>query len=537
MVEAMAPTCELPQHKWSPALGEHFGRLGNWAELSISIHGVEVWHPYTERQVQIRYRQVQIEYWTAGWQIATIKIDMATATGVPVDELRSRFRGQIITPGDEGYDAAAAVWNGSIKRRPAVVARCTGAADVIAAIRFARRHDLVTAVKGGGHNIAGNATCDGGLVVDLSLLRSVRVDPSNRLASVSPGAVWGDVDHETQAFGLAVPGGIVSTTGVAGFTLGGGFGHLTRRFGFASDNLVGANVVLADGRLVRASAAENEDLFWGIRGGGGNFGVVTAFDFQLHPAGPEVLGGLIFHPAERAPALLRFLRDYLPASSEELTVFTILRKAPAAPFVPAEFHGRPVIANLIVHSGDAARAEKDLEPLRRFAEPLVDLVTRRQYTAVQAITDASWLPGFGNYWKSDYLAEITDGAIEVLTKHLATITSPMSDFKFAYLGGAAARMPDESALSHRTLPLLLNINTRWKLGDPPEPHIEWTRSLFEGMRPFSAGAVYVNFLMDEGKDRVRAAYGPDKYDRLVALKRRYDPENFFRLNQNIKPAG
>jgi len=460
---------------------------------------------------------------------------MATSTALPVDELRSRFRGPIISPQDADYEAASAVWNGSIRRRPALVARCTGTADVTAAVQFASHHHLQVAVRGGAHNIAGNATCDGGLVIDLSMLRSVRVEPSARIAHVGPGCLWGDVDHETQAFGLAVPGGIVSTTGVAGFTVGGGFGHLTRRFGFASDNLIGADVVLADGRLVRASATENADLFWGIRGGGGNFGVVSAFDFKLHPVGPEVLGGLIFHPAERAPALFRFLRDFLPASSEELTVFTVLRKAPAAPFVPAEFHGHPVIANLIVHSGEAAQAERDVAPLRRFAQPLVDLVMRRPYSAVQALTDASWLPGFENYWRSDYLEEISDGAIDVLANHLASISSPLSDFKIAYLGGAAARMDDDSALSHRTLPILLNINTRWKVGESSAPHLEWTRSLFEGMKPFSAGKVYVNFLMDEGQDRVRAAYGQEKYERLVALKRRYDPDNFFRFNQNIKP--
>ncbi len=460
---------------------------------------------------------------------------MAITTDVKVDELRGRFRGPLISMGDDGYEAAAAVWNASIRRRPALVARCTGQADVIEAIEFARRHNLPIAVRGGGHNIAGNATCDGGLVIDLSMLRTVHVDHSRRIARVSPGCVWGDVDHETQAFGLAVPGGIVSTTGVAGFTLGGGFGHLTRRFGFASDNLVGADVVLADGSYVRASADENHDLFWAIRGGGGNFGVVTSFDFQLHEAGPEVLGGLIFHPAERAPALLRFLRDFLPTSSEELTVFTVLRKAPAAPFVPAEFHGKPVIANLIVHSGDPIRAEADVEPLRSFAKPLADLVTRRTYKAVQALTDASWLPGFENYWKSDYIEGIPDGAIEVLSEHLETISSPLSDFKFAYLGGAAARMPDDSALSHRTLPFILNINTRWRVGEPSEPHLAWTRSLFEAMKPFSEGKVYVNFLMDEGQDRVRAAYGIDKYERLVTAKRKYDPTNVFRLNQNIKP--
>ena len=460
---------------------------------------------------------------------------MAITTGIPVDELRSRFRGALITPDDGGYEAVASVWNGSIRRSPALVARCTGTADVIAALEFAQRHDLLTAVRGGGHNIAGNATCDDGLVIDLSGLRTVRVDRARRRAYVDPGCVWGDVDHETQTFGLAVPGGIVSTTGVAGFTLGGGFGHLTRRFGFASDNLAGADVVTADGRCLHASATENEDLLWGIRGGGGNFGVVTTFEFRLHAVGPEVLGGLIFHKAERAPSLLRFLRDYLPSSSEELTVFTVMRKAPAAPFVPADFHGQPVIANLVVHSGDPAQADRDLAPLRTFAEPLADLVSRRPYTAVQALTDASWAPGFENYWKSDYLIGIPDGAIEVVTEHLATITSPLSDFKIAYLGGAAARLPDDSALSHRDLPFLLNINTRWPLGEAHEAHIEWTRSLFEGMKPFSEGKVYVNFLMNEGQQRVRAAYGPQKYERLVDIKRRYDPDNFFRLNQNITP--
>jgi FAD/FMN-containing dehydrogenase len=461
---------------------------------------------------------------------------MAIGAAVPVDELRSHFRGRLITPDDPDYQTAASVWNGSIRRHPALVARCTGAADVIAAVKFARAHDLPTAVRGGGHNIAGNATCDDGLVIDLSTLRTVRVDPAARRATVSPGCVWGDVDHETQAFGLAVPGGIVSTTGIAGFTLGGGFGHLTRRFGYASDNLVSADVVTAEGELVHASAIENKELFWGIRGGGGNFGVVTAFEFALHEAGPDVLGGLILYPAERAPDLLRFLRDFWPASPEALTIFTVFRRVPPAPYVPAEFHGRLTIGLLVTHSGDPDQAEEDLRTLRSVATPLVDVVIRRPYAQQQALTDASWTPGFANYWKADYLSGLPDGAVEVLVRHLETITSPLSDFKMAYLGGAAARLPDDSAMSHRDHPLILNINARWPLGDPGEPHITWTRSLFQGMQPYSTGNVYVNFLMDEGQDRVRAAYGPEKYERLVALKNTYDPSNFFHLNQNIKPS-
>lgn len=455
---------------------------------------------------------------------------------VPVDELRSQFRGRLITPGDPDYPVAAAVWNGSIRRHPAIVARCTGAADVIAAVKFARAHDLPTAIRGGGHNIAGNATCDDGLVIDLSALRAIRVDPGARRAYVSPGCVWGDVDHETQVFGLAVPGGIVSTTGIAGFTLGGGFGYLTRRFGYASDNLISADVVTAEGELVYASAAENPDLFWGIRGGGGNFGVVTAFEFALHEAGPEVLGGMILYPAERAPELLRFLRDFWPACPDELTIFAVLRRAPAAPWVPAEHRGQPVIGVLVTHSGHPDQAEEDVRPLRTFPGALVDIVVRRPYTEQQALTDASWTPGYENYWKADYLSVLSNAAIDVLVEHLETISSPLSDFKIAYLGGAASCLPDNSAMSHRDSPLLLNINARWPLSDAGEPHIAWTRSLFKSMQPYSAGTVYVNFLMNEGQDRVRAAYGPEKYDRLVALKTEYDPTNFFHFNQNIEPS-
>jgi FAD/FMN-containing dehydrogenase len=322
---------------------------------------------------------------------------------------------------------------------------------------------------------------------------------------------------------------------VAGFTLGGGFGHLTRRFGFASDNLESADIVTADAQLLHASPTENPDLFWGIRGGGGNFGVATNFQYRLHQAGPEVLGGLIFHAAAGAPAVLRFVRDFLPTAAEELTVFAILRKAPSAAFVPPEVHGRPVIALLVCHSGEPAKAERDLAALRSFGQPLVDLVQWRPYTAIQSLTDASWAPGFENYWKSDYLAGLPDGAVDVLVNHLETISSPLSDFKVVYLTGAAARLPDDSALSHREIPFLLNINTRWQPGGAAEPHVQWTRSLFAAMQPFSAGKVYVNFLMDEGQDRVRAAYGLGKYERLVALKRKYDPDNFFRLNQNVKP--
>jgi FAD/FMN-containing dehydrogenase len=454
-----------------------------------------------------------------------------------VERLRGRFAGAAITPRDAGYDHARRVWNASIQRYPALIARCTGVADVIAAVRFARERDLLVAVRGGGHNVAGNGTCDGGLVIDLSPMKGVRVDPVARRVQAQGGLVWKELDRETQAFGLAVTGGLVSSTGVAGFTLGGGIGWLQRRYGLAIDSLVSADLVTADGELLHVSADDHAELFWGLRGGGGNFGIVTCFEFDLHPVGPQVVAGLVFHRREDSPQVARCFRDFMAQAPDEVTLVLVHRLAPPAPFLPKEVHGTPVVAVVGMHAGPPEQAEGDLAELKGFGRPIVDLLQPRPYTQFQAMLDASWTPGFQNYWKAEYLAGLPDPAFDVLADGLAQITSPLSDFKIGALGGAVARVgEDDTAYSCRSAPFVLNINARWSDPQDADPHVAWTQDLWQAMRPWSAGGVYVNFLGDEGQDRVRAAYGDRKYQRLVALKNRYDPTNFFRLNQNIQPG-
>jgi FAD/FMN-containing dehydrogenase len=454
-----------------------------------------------------------------------------------VERLRGRVAGQVMTPRDPGYDEARRVWNASIDRHPALIARCTGVADVRAAVRFAREHDLLVAVRGGGHNVAGNGTCDGGMVIDLSPMKGVRVDPAARKAWAQGGLVWRELDRETQAFGLAVTGGLVSSTGVAGYTLGGGIGWLQRKFGLAIDSLASADLVTADGELLHVSPDDHAELFWGLRGGGGNFGIVTSFEFDLHPVGPEVVAGLVFHRGDDLPEVARYFRDFMERAPDEVTLLLVHRLAPPAPFLPEEVHGTPVVALAGMHAGPPERAERDLAELKGFGRPIVDLMQRRPYTQFQSMLDASWPPGFQNYWKAEYLAGLPDPAFEVLAAGLAGITSPLSDFKIAALGGAVSRVgEDDTAYSHRGAPFVLNINARWTQPQDADRHVAWTQDLWQAMRPWSAGGVYVNFLGDEGQDRVRAAYGERKYERLVALKNRYDPTNFFRLNQNIQPT-
>ena len=454
-----------------------------------------------------------------------------------VSGLRDALRGEVIVPGDDGYDRARRVWNGSIDRYPALVARCRGGADVLAAVRFAGDHGLPLAVRGGGHNVAGTGTCDDGIVVDLSLMKLARVDAAARTALAAPGLRWGELDLQTQRFGLAVPGGIVSTTGIAGFTLGGGIGWLHRAFGYTVDNLVAADVVTADGRLVRADAKVNPDLYWALRGGGGNFGIVTMFEYALHAVGPDLLAGLVLYRAEDLAPVVRGYRDLMATAPDELTLFLVLRQAAAAAYLPAEMHGRPVVAIVGCFAGPPEAGARAMAPLRDLAEPVADLMTVRPYLEFQSISDGWWTEGFGNYWKAEYLTGISDSALDVLAEYLDGITSPLSDFKVNALGGAAGRVPeDDTAVAHRDAPFVLNINARWPLTDAPDRHIAWARDLWEAMRPYSAGGSYVNFLADEGADRVRAAYGEATYRRLVTVKNAYDPDNLFRLNQNIPPS-
>jgi FAD/FMN-containing dehydrogenase len=441
----------------------------------------------------------------------------------------------LLHPTDPGYEEARRIWNGAIDRRPACIARCTGAADVIAAVRLARERDLEVAVRSGGHGVAGHAVCDGGLVIDLSPMKGIRVDPAARTARAEAGVLWGELDRETQLFGLATVGGIVTHTGIAGLTLGGGIGWLMRKHGATVDNLLSADVVTADGELVTASEDENPELFWGIRGGGGNFGIVTSFEYRLHPVGPTVLAGPIFHPLESAPEVLRFYREFIADAPDELTTIFHLRAAPPLPFVPQDVHGKPVVIIGACFAGP--RGAEVLRPLKEFGSPIVDLLEPRPYLELQSMFDASVPHGWHYYWKSLELPPLTDGAIDKLAENAAALTSPMSYCIVFQLGGALGRVGEgETAFGQRDAAHNVNINAVWTGGDPePERHVAWTRDYFAAMRPYARGRVYLNFLADEGPDRVREAYGAATYARLVDLKRAYDPDNLFHLNQNIPP--
>ncbi|WP_254545033.1 FAD-binding oxidoreductase [Halomarina pelagica] len=455
-----------------------------------------------------------------------------------VTELREEIRGDAILPGEERYDEARAVWNAMIDRSPAIVVRALGAADVMTAVDFARTHGLEIAIKGGGHNVAGNAVCDHGLVLDLSRMKSVHVDPHRRTARVEPGAVLHDLDREAQAHGLVTPAGFVSTTGVAGLTLGGGIGYLSRTFGLTVDNLRSADLVTADGAFVRAGEDEHPDLFWALRGGGGNFGVVTSFEFELHDLDPTVLAGPVVWSFEDAPAVLREVSAAVRDVPDEVSCLPVIRHAPPAPFLPEEVHGEMVLVIAMIYAGDPADGESALAALRDVGEPIADAVKPMPYVDFQSMFDAASGPGARNYWKSHYLAELDGEGIAVLCEHAARMTSSESAIGMLSLGGAVAREPDEStAYPHRDAAWVLNIQSRWRETENEERHVDWTRALFDAMVPFSTGGVYVNFISgDEGDERVRAAYGDRTYDRLAEVKAQWDPENVFHLNQNVTPG-
>ncbi|HEY6104108.1 MAG TPA: FAD-binding oxidoreductase [bacterium] len=452
-------------------------------------------------------------------------------------DLGNDFAGMLLRPGDDGYEAARRVWNGAVDRRPALIARCLSAADIQTAVRFAREHSLSIAVRGGGHSVAGMAVCDGGLVVDCSFMKAVTVDPDARLASVSPGALWGDVDAATQVHGLAVPGGIVTHTGVAGLTLGGGIGWLMRRHGLSCDNLVGADLVTAEGQLHSASESENSDLLWGLRGGGGNFGVVTRFVFRLHRVGPVVLSGLVLHPAERAGEVLRFYREFAASLPDAATTIVTFRHVPALPLYPPELHGRPVVSIAVLHTGPTDEAERVLGPLRAFGPPLLDLIAPTPYVRHQAMFDPSVPHGLHYYWKTHYLPALSDGAIEAIAGRAWEAPSPKSYTIMFQMGGAVAQRPiGGTAFAGREAAFAVNINAVWEPPQQAEPQKQWARAVWDDLRPHASGTAYVNFLDDEGSERVRTTYGPSVYARLAALKRRYDPDNALRMNQNITPA-
>lgn len=446
---------------------------------------------------------------------------------VPWSDLDQAIGGALVLPDDATYDVARRVWNGMIDRRPAAIARCRTVDEVVAAVRFAREHDIPIAVRGGGHNAAGLAIIDDGLVIDLSEMNAVEVDPERRIARAGGGATWGDFDAATQAHGLATTGGAISMTGVAGLTLGGGLGYLMRKHGLACDNLIGAQVVLADGSVVATSETERPELLWGLRGGGGNFGVVTEFVFQVHPL-DGVVGGLILHPRERAAEALRTYRDLTASAPDELVAFCGLLSAP---------DGAPLVAYVLAYSGEADGAEPALAGYRAFAEPIADLVAPIPYTALQQMLDEGMAPGPSVYWRSHFLTGIPDEAIDILVAAANAAPSPLNVVLVEHAGGAVSRMSrEDSAFDHRDAEYNLAIVARWLDPADAEVNIAWARDLWDAMRPYARG-VYVNYLgVGDAPDRVRDAYSPAKFARLAALKRQYDPENVFRANQNIAPA-
>jgi FAD/FMN-containing dehydrogenase len=463
---------------------------------------------------------------------ATISPVLGEAT---VQELREAIHGNVLRPDDARYSEACRIWNGAFDaRRPALIVECSGAADVITAVGFARSNDLAIAVRGGGHSIAGFSSCDDGIVIDLSAMRSVRVDPDRRRAHVGGGAIWSDVDHETQAHALGTTGGLVSTTGVAGFTLGGGIGWLMRKCGLACDNLISADVVTADGRLVHASESENAELFWGLRGGGGNFGIVTQFELALHPVGPTVYAGLIFFPAEHDAELMRVFREWAPQAPEEITAALNLTTVPPLPVVPEEWHGKKATALIAVSTGPIDDAEKHFRSFRAVAEPIADLLGPMPYSAMQTLIDPLWPKGIQAYFKATNLSRLDDELIARLCElHLAA-PGPQCEMHIHQMGGAVASISEsDSAFPERSMPFVLNAVTGWHDTDETSAHTQWARDVVAAASPASTGRAYVNFLGDS--DAAESAYGADTYVRLVALKREYDPTNIFRLNQNIDP--
>jgi len=460
---------------------------------------------------------------------ATISPVVGEAT---LQELREAVKGEVLAPGDDGYAEACRIWNGMYDgRRPAAIVRCSGAADVIAAVGFARSNDLPLAVRGGAHSVPGFSSTDGGLVVDLSPMKSVRVDPARGLAYVGGGATWADVDHETQAHGLATTGGLVSSTGVAGFTLGGGVGWLMRKHGLACDNLVGADVVTADGQLVRASADENPELLWGLRGGGGNFGVATQLELSLHQVGPIVHAGPVFYPAEAAGDLLRLFRDWSKDAPDDVTALVNLTSAPPLPVIPEEWHGKKVVVFVAVSPGSIEEADARVAPFREVAEPIADLLGPMPYQVMQSLLDPLWGKGIHAYFKGTNLTGLDDALIERLVERHLAAPGPQAEIHLHQMGGEVARNGTGSAFPDRSMPFLLNVVTGGHDPGQTDAHVEWARSVAAAAADFSTGRGYVNFLSDP--DSGRSGYDPETYERLVALKREYDPTNVFRLNQNI----
>jgi FAD/FMN-containing dehydrogenase len=453
-----------------------------------------------------------------------------------VAELQAAFRGPLVGRDDPDYDEQRQIWNGSIQKRPALIARCAGVADVIAAVKFGRQTGLPVAVRSGGHSFPGLSVADDALMIDLSPMKGIRVDPEARTARVQAGVLLGELDRETQAFGLAVPSGIVTHTGVAGLTLGGGIGWIMRKHGLSVDQLNSVDLVTADGEFVKATADENADLFWGVCGAGANFGIVTEFEFNCVPLGPTILAGPVFWPMEQSGDVLRFYRDWVADAPDELMTIVVHRKAPPLPFVPEELHGKPVVMVVCCWAGDVEEGEKFIRPLKEFSSPVADVCVPKPYLTHQAMFDPAFVRGRWYYFKSCDIAELTDEVIDITVEHSLRIESPLTSFPIWQMGGAVARVEEnETSFNGRNAGFTYNIGCCTETSEGFDQEREWARTFWSALEPWHEG-VYVNFLGDEGADRVRESYGAEKYDRLRTLKQKYDPDNFFRINQNIPPS-
>ena len=459
-----------------------------------------------------------------------------TLSNAIIDGFKAKFHGSVLTPSDSSYDEVRQIWNAMIDRKPGLIARCTSVEDVVQAVAFARANNLLVSIRGGGHNIAGNAVCDDGIMIDMSLMKHVTVDLKTRRAKVDPGCTLADFDKAVQVHGLATPLGINSTTGVAGLTLGGGFGWLSRKYGMTVDNLLSADVVTADGRQVRASETENPDLFWGLRGGGGNFGVVTSFEFQLHPVGPNVLSGLIVYPFAQAKSVLTQFARFTETMPDELNEWMVTRQAPPLPFLGADVHGKEIVVLALCYAGDPAVGEKLIEPLRKFGTPVGEAVGVQPYTAWQQAFDPLLAPGSRNYWKSHNFSTLSEGVIDAIIKYAGALPSSQCEIFIGTIGGQTTKAaPEAMAYSSRDAKYVMNVHGRWETAAEDERGVAWAREFFAKSQPFASGGAYINFLTQEEGDRVAFAYG-GTYQRLVELKKKYDPTNLFRMNQNIKPS-
>ncbi|NIA01558.1 MAG: FAD-binding protein [Bacteroidia bacterium] len=467
--------------------------------------------------------------------VKTLSGGEASIDDAMVQALSESLQGDVVTPASSSYDEVREIWNAMIDRRPGIIVRCASAEDVVRAVNLARENDLLVTVRGAGHNIAGKAIADGALMIDLSGMKSVTVDAANKTVRAEPGVTLGELDAATQEHGLAVSAGINSTTGVAGLTLGGGFGWLSRTYGMTIDNLISADVVTANGDLVKASADSNPDLFWAIRGGGGNFGVVTSFEYQAQSVGPEILSGLIVHPASEARACLDFYRDFAAQAPDELTTWVVMRKAPPLPFLPEEVHGTDILIFAVMYSGDMESGERAVQALRDFGSPIADAIGPHPFVGWQAAFDPLLTPGLRNYWKSHNFPGLSDELLDMLVASAGNLPSPHTEIFIAQMGGAQSRVdPGATAYWHRDAAFVMNVHTRWEEAGDDDQCVAWARQLFNDAAPHATGGVYVNFMPDDEADRVGEAYGGN-YERLVDLKTEYDPTNMFRVNHNIQP--